>query len=344
MHDFFERTRWLAAMMLDSFRNYLYPVDLSYVTEAANWAIRSVGEELLRAVAKQRLWRALVTTTDRGIRHGLIHYGSWPVFQQRHTVSQPSIVTFWHMPAASLTAGSMQKLRAAEVIHTASSITKNALLAAGVAQEKIAVLPLGIHLSTFTPGKAHLPTGRFIIGSFQKDGQGWGAGREPKFIKGPDLFVQTVLRVAKQLPIHVLLIGPARGYVKNALEKNGISFTDHGYVRTTQEVANCYRLLDLYLITSRVEGGPRQLLEAWASGVPVVTTNVGMVADVARDGVNAWVAHEVTTDALVHKVEQVLQNESARIRIVEQARRDVIQYSWEKLAPAYYARLYQAYA
>ena len=29
-----------------------------------------------------------------------------------------------------------------------------------------------------------------IIGSFQKDGQGWGDGTMPKLIKGPDIFAK----------------------------------------------------------------------------------------------------------------------------------------------------------
>ena len=36
-------------------------------------------------------------------------------------------------------------------------------------------------------GALGLPTSAFVVGSFQKDGVGWGEGLEPKLIKGPDV-------------------------------------------------------------------------------------------------------------------------------------------------------------
>ena len=63
-----------------------------------------------------------------------------------------------------------------------------------------------------------------VIGSFQKDGQGWAEGYIPKLIKGPDLFVKSVEIISKEVPIVVLLTGPARGYVKKELSKRKIKF------------------------------------------------------------------------------------------------------------------------
>ena len=41
----------------------------------------------------------------------------------------------------------------------------------------------------------------------------------PKLIKGPDVFCDVIERLAKDLPVHVLLSGPSRGYVKARLTK-----------------------------------------------------------------------------------------------------------------------------
>ena len=48
-------------------------------------------------------------------------------------------------------------------------------------------------------------------------------------------------------------------------------------VRTPQgaELARAYHALDVYLVTSRQEGGPKGVLESMATGVPLVTTPVG---------------------------------------------------------------------
>ena len=37
-----------------------------------------------------------------------------------------------------------------------------------------------------------IPEDYLVIGSFQKDGEGWGEGLKPKLIKGPDIFIETI--------------------------------------------------------------------------------------------------------------------------------------------------------
>jgi glycosyltransferase involved in cell wall biosynthesis len=57
-------------------------------------------------------------------------------------------------------------------------------------------------------------------------------------------------------------------------------------------------------VTSRDEGGPRAVLEAMATGVPLVSTRVGQGADLVRDGENGWLVDvedvEGLTEATVH--------------------------------------------
>jgi glycosyltransferase involved in cell wall biosynthesis len=61
-----------------------------------------------------------------------------------------------------------------------------------------------------------------------------------------------------------------------------------------------YHALDLYLVTSRQEGGPKALLESMASGVPVVTTRVGQAMDLVRHGENAWMVDVDDVEGLTH--------------------------------------------
>ena len=54
-------------------------------------------------------------------------------------------------------------------------------------------------------------------------------------------------------------------------------------------VAKAYRALDVCLVTSRDEGGPKAVLEAMATGVPLVTTRVGQAADLVRHARNGYI-------------------------------------------------------
>ena len=67
-----------------------------------------------------------------------------------------------------------------------------------------------------------------------------------------------------------------------------------------REVAALYHLLDLCLITSRHEGGPRAILEAAASRIPLVSTPVGL----AQDIVHSSCLYD-SVDEGIEKVEQI---------------------------------------
>ena len=94
-----------------------------------------------------------------------------------------------------------------------------------------------------------------------------------------------------------MLTGPARGYIKNGLEAARIPYT-HRYLETPQELANLYSALDFYLITSREEGGPKGLMESMASGVPVVSTAVGMAPDLIENRVNGFMVDAEDVEGL----------------------------------------------
>ena len=123
-----------------------------------------------------------------------------------------------------------------------------------------------------------IPNNHFVIGSFQKDGEGKKLGLDPKLIKGPDILFDVIDKLSEELPITVLLSAPARGYIIEKLKSKGIKFI-HKNVLHPNQLSKLYSAIDLYLITSREEGGPKGLIEALSSGKKVVTTPVGMSKD-----------------------------------------------------------------
>ena len=66
-----------------------------------------------------------------------------------------------------------------------------------------------------------------------------------------------------------------------------------------------YNSLDLYIIASRSEGTPRPVLEAAACGVPVITTDVGIVPELIRNGDNGFII-ERTLPAFKEQLQKIL--------------------------------------
>ncbi len=106
-------------------------------------------------------------------------------------------------------------------------------------------------------------------------------------------------RLRERIPeLVVLVTGPSRGYVLAGLERLGIP-ARHVLLPSVEDVARAYDAIDVCLVTSRDEGGPRAVLEAMAIGVPIVSTRAGQATDLVRHGENGWLADVDDVDALV---------------------------------------------
>jgi glycosyltransferase involved in cell wall biosynthesis len=218
----------------------------------------------------------------------------------------------------------------------------------GVEADKLTIIPLGVDLAQFTPPSEDMrratrqelgiPDDAFCIGSFQKDGRGWdGAGLESKPVKGPDVFLEVVAELAKEANnLMVLLSGPARGFVKQGLDKIGVPYVHH-FLQDYRQIVRLYHALDAYLITSRAEGGPKGFMESWATGVPVVSTRMGMPADWIRHGENGLLADSENVMGLADSMRRLMDDAGLRTRICEQATSDVQALSWGAVADQYYA-------
>ena len=114
----------------------------------------------------------------------------------------------------------------------------------------------------------------YLIGSFQRDTEGHDLS-SPKLSKGPDLFVSAVLKLyEKNQNIKVVLSGKRRQYIMNELKSNNIPFNYFDMIDfvSLNELYNC---LDLYIVSSRVEGGPQAILECGINKTPIISTDVG---------------------------------------------------------------------
>ena len=132
-----------------------------------------------------------------------------------------------------------------------------------------------------------LPESAFVVGSFQKDGVGWGEGLEPKLIKGPDVLVDTARRGSRARPRARASSSRGRraGTSGPGSSGSGSRIGTRSCPTSTRSRRRTRRSTSA-LVASRDEGGPRAVLESMATGVPLVTTRVGQAADLVEHGVN----------------------------------------------------------
>jgi glycosyltransferase involved in cell wall biosynthesis len=95
------------------------------------------------------------------------------------------------------------------------------------------------------------------------------------------------------------------------------------------EVREEYRAADIFLFPSRWEGSPRVLLEAAASGLPVIARK-DYEPESVIDGLTGFLVTE--DDEMMARLAQLLANPDLRQRFGRSARSHVARFSWDLIA------------
>jgi len=127
-------------------------------------------------------------------------------------------------------------------------------------------------------------------------------------IKAHDVFLAMAARVRQTYSTAVFVI-VGDGELRTSLEQRAVDLGLAGAVRFLgwrADIDRLYADIDVVVLTSRNEGSPVALIEAMAAGVPVVSTEVGGVADVVQHGATGLLAPMDDDAALARHVVTLL--------------------------------------
>jgi len=207
-----------------------------------------------------------------------------------------------------------------EVVLSPSASTDESLAALGIERAKIERWERGVDLNRFDPSK-RAPLGcpgelRVLY-----------AGRLTKE-KGADLLAESFLRARAQDPrLHLILAGG--GPEEDSLrERLGSHATFLGWLHG-EDLARAYASADLFLFASRTDTFGQVILEAQASGLPVVAVDEGGPASLIRDG-ETGLLRSADPDALATALLNLSGSASLRQRLSETALGEVRGRTWER--------------
>ncbi|HUB78358.1 MAG TPA: glycosyltransferase family 4 protein [Bryobacteraceae bacterium] len=199
---------------------------------------------------------------------------------------------------------------------------------------QVAFVRHGVDLDFFAPRAVSrelhgIAPDSFVAGFFGARGSDQDAGR-----KGMDVLLAVFRRIATAVPnLHAVFAGPGWEPFVSELRATGAQATIFGFVPRSR-LPEMYSLLDVYLVTARVEGGPLTVLESLACGTPVVSTRVGLVPDVVIDGVNGFTADVGDVETLSGALLKMASSAELRRSMQSNARPSAEKCSWtELLAP-----------
>ena len=76
----------------------------------------------------------------------------------------------------------------------------------------------------------------------------------------------------------VVLTGKRRQYLIDNFEKFGIKYR-YFEMKNFNFVNQLYNILDLYIVSSRIEGGPQAIVECGLTKTPILSTDVGIASN-----------------------------------------------------------------
>jgi glycosyltransferase involved in cell wall biosynthesis len=88
---------------------------------------------------------------------------------------------------------------------------------------------------------------------------------------------------------------------------------------------------DIFVFPSLVEGMPLTLLEAMATGMPVVTTNTSGMADVVEDGVDGLLVPGADAESLRAAIERLCGCVKLRKELGRAGREKMRRYTWTRV-------------
>ena len=208
--------------------------------------------------------------------------------------------------------------------------------------EKIFVIDVGCDLSVFRPclplqkenakKVLGLPVDRFIllfVGNII-------------FRKGIDILFDALSSFKNIFEMTIMIIGD--GPDRKDLEAICLRKPLKGHIvwcgeKRNDELPKWYAAADAFVLPSRSEGTPTVMLEAMASGTPIIASKVGGIPEVISDGVNGLLFEPEKSEQLRACLEKLLGDRNLRQRLAESALNEVTEHSLqrqvEKIAAIY---------
>jgi len=180
----------------------------------------------------------------------------------------------------------------------------------GMRPDRIVVFPWGVDLDKFSPGESE---------SLRRD-LGWQSNlvlisnRSWEPLYGVDHVIEAFIRGSESLPqLRLILLGDGSQteQIRGRIETAGLADRVHfgGQVKN-DELPEYYRAADLYVSASHSDGSSVSLMEAMASGLPALVSDIPGNREWVSPGEHGWWFEDGKSESLVSSLQQAVERES----------------------------------
>jgi len=197
----------------------------------------------------------------------------------------------------------------------------------GINSNKIVIIPNAVDLSFFRQNRTYSSTPRKVL----------FVGRLFS-LKGPHLLIEAARLVIKRIPDTQFLIvgnGPMRKKLVDLVKSYNLS-KNVVFCGELEDVREKMKESDLYVRPSLLEGFPYGVLEAMASGLPVVATNIGGTPDLLTHEKTGYLVNPGNINELANAIINLLSNSDALATMAKNGLELVEKkFSWDVMYDTY---------
>ena len=101
------------------------------------------------------------------------------------------------------------------------------------------------------------------------------------------------------------------------------------------KMSDYYNSIDVYVCTSKTEGGPNPIIESMACGVPIISTDVGFVKDILGEKQQEYILKERSIECLKSKIKQLYNNQKILKELSQENIKQSKKYSYDNQIEEY---------
>jgi glycosyltransferase involved in cell wall biosynthesis len=223
-------------------------------------------------------------------------------------------------------------------------VTHDKAVAYGMNPDRTVIFPWGVDLDRYTPKNWQTEQQQNETTAKQDNAFTLFCSRAWEPLYRVDVLAQAFVRVAQSRPeLSLMLLGSGSqgARIRQILHKGGtLNRVTFGGQISQNALPGWYHWADVYISPSPVDGSSVSLMEALASGLPCLVTDIPGNREWVTEGENGWLFPSGDVDVLAAKIVQALDQRQSLPKIGSTARTVAEERAdWKKNS----AKLMQAY-
>lgn len=291
-------------------------IDWQLITRFDRWVARQITRQ---DVVVALSGRGLATLRRAG------ELGALPVCDRgsTHIQHQDEILgeefATWGIPYGGIDPRGVQRELAeyetAKLITVPSSYCAQTFLDRGIPPDKVVVVPYGVDAALFQPGRNQRIQGGFrllFVGQLT-------------LRKGLPYLLAAARRLSRTIPgFELWLVGDPDPELRRMLAEDPAPWTLLGRV-SRRRLAQLYQQATAFILPSIEEGLPTVLMQAMATGLPIVATINSGAGDLIEDGLQGFLIPARSSELIEERILSLHRDEGSRAAIGDAARTRVLE-------------------